>query len=191
MAEAPSGHKKGGKKPRGKKHSTRIDMTPMVDLGFLLVTFFIFTTTLSKPTTMQLLMPADKDPNTKDVKANVKEVLILLLADDNRIFYYKPPEGDGAPDVKTTGYSAKGIRKIILDEKKWVAKNLQPETDKTSGSKVPHKLTIIIKPTEKSTYGNFVDILDEMNINEITKYVTVDPDPKELEMIKTSEANAK
>ena len=188
MAEIAESQHKEGKKVRSKRRSTRIDMTPMVDLGFLLVTFFIFTTTLSKANTMQLLMPPEIDNKINVIPPPVpeKEVLVLLMSKDNRVFWYNPSMDGAAPEIKTIGYGPKGLRKLIQDEKKRVT-----SLSWAPGAKEPRKLTVLIKPASESTYTNFIDILDEMNINGITRYITVDPDPKELEMIKTSEANAK
>src|ERR1700733_5385889 len=106
----------GGKKSPGvkksKKLSTRVDLTPMVDLGFLLITFFMYTTTLAKPKTMEINMPY-KDPNMKiEDQTKVKEstALTVLLSRDHRIYYYKGIGSDSthAPDVQVTSFRSKG-----------------------------------------------------------------------------------
>lgn len=112
---ADSGHKKGPGVKKAKKQSTRIDMTPMVDLGFLLITFFIFTTTLSTPSTMKLTMP--KDDVKKDDLTEVKEsnVLTIMLGKANQVYFY---EGQLLPDgsnFKVSNY--KDIRDEILKKK--------------------------------------------------------------------------
>src|SRR3954469_677874 len=138
---------------KSKKLSTRVDLTPMVDLGFLLITFFIFTTTMSQPTAMQLVMPKDTDNPEEQNKAKESGVLTILLGSDNHVFYY---EGQLTPDAsnwKSTNF--KEIRNIILNKKRST-----PEQD----------FVVILKPGETSNYRNLVDILDEMKINVAKRY---------------------
>ncbi|MGN6247520.1 MAG: ExbD/TolR family protein [Ginsengibacter sp.] len=165
--EVKESKKKGPGVKKGKKHSTRVDLTPMVDLGFLLITFFIFTTTVQQPTSMNLNMPKD----TKDQKdlTKVKESgsLTLLLGKDNVVYYYY---GNDPSTMKTTNY--KDVRDIILKKKKST-----PASD----------LFIIIKPDKDATYKNAVNILDEMDINQIDRYAMVDPTPDEYSKIQQTE----
>src|SRR5665213_1867064 len=156
--KSTGGHKGPGVK-KGKKLSTRVDLTPMCDLGFLLITFFIFTTTLAEPTSMNLAMPKDtKDPNLEN-KVKESGSLTLMLGKGNVIYYYF---GNDPTKMQTTGY--KDVRKVILDKKKNT-----PADD----------LYIIIKPDKDATYKNAVDVLDEMTINDIRRYSMVDPTPDE------------
>jgi biopolymer transport protein ExbD len=185
------GKKKGGVR-RSKKLSTRVDMTPMVDLGFLLITFFIFTTTLSKPKTMELNMPVDeKDIKKEEDKNKIKAstVLTILLSKNNRMYYYKGIGDDkmNPPEVKVSTYnSAKGgdIRKAIIDLKASVA-----ELKLVPGGAITEKddATILIKPDSNSNYQNVVDILDEMSINDIKVYALVDISPVDREFIAITE----
>jgi len=157
---------KGGK-PKAKKHSTKIDMTPMVDLGFLLLTFFVMTTTLAKPQTMEINMPVK--PKTQDEQSQLKasNALTILMGENNKVFWYAGlPDAPEAPGVQLTDYSANGIRKVLL----------QRRSNKD--------LMVLIKPMEKGTYKNMVDILDEMNITGIGKYAIVDVDPRDEELVK-------
>lgn len=170
MEVKDSGKKKGPGVKKGKKLSTRVDLTPMVDLGFLLITFFIFTTTVSQPTSMNLNMPKDtKDPNL-NTKVKESGSLTLMLGKGNVIYYYY---GNDPATMQTTGY--KDVRKIILEKKRTT-----PAED----------LFIIIKPDKDATYKNAVDILDEMDINDIGRYAMVDPTPDEYSKIQQTEAAA-
>lgn len=159
------GHKKGPGVKKGKKLSTRVDLTPMVDLGFLLITFFIFTTTMSQPTAMRLNLPKDTEEKDQN-KVKASGALTLLLAKNDNIFYY---EGELLPDAsnfKSTGF--KEIRDIILVKKK---------------STNPEDFVVVIKPNKESTYKNTVDILDEMTINGVKRYALVDISPVEDQLI--------
>ncbi|MEO7314772.1 MAG: biopolymer transporter ExbD [Ginsengibacter sp.] len=173
MAEMEVKSGGGKKKPgvkKGKKQSTRVDLTPMVDLGFLLITFFIFSTTMNQPTALNLSMP--KDTKNLDEETKVKESgsLTLMLGKGNVIYYYY---GIDPSTMETTTY--KQVRDIILEKKKKT-----PTED----------LFIIIKPDKDATYKNAVDILDEMNINDISRYAMVDPSPQEYDMIQQTEKAA-
>lgn len=168
---------KGGKK-RAKKMSTKIDMTPMVDLAFLLLTFFMLTTTFAKPNVMQLTMPV-KDKNLKDdeqTKIKASQAVTIILAPDNKVFYYfglnEPNDKSVAvPEIKVTDFSANGIRQVLLARQKQ-----QPEP------------IILIEPYsydgKDAKYKNMVDILDEMNITNQKKYALIDISKKDLDLIK-------
>src|SRR6478609_307845 len=139
------GHKKGPGVKKVKKLSTRVDLTPMVDLGFLLITFFVFTTTMSQPTAMNMNEPKDNDPN---IQKNVKQscAMTILLGKSNQVYYYF---GQLEPDKLSEQFKSttfKDIRKVILDKKK-----ATPIDD----------LMYIIKSDSLSTFRNSIDILDE------------------------------
>lgn len=160
------GHGKGDGKVRSKKASTRIDMTPMVDLGFLLITFFILATTLSKPSSMTLNVPdKTKTEETEPIKAS--NVMTIFLGKDNKAHYIFGKAANEDPEVKTVGFGY-DLRKAIQDESR----------------KVPaDKFVVVIKPTKESTYRNMVDILDEMAITKTKRYALVDqltPDEKAI-----------
>lgn len=149
---------KGGKK-RAKKMSVHLDMTPMVDLAFLLLTFFMLTTTFSKPQTMEINMPVKEDNPDNQMPLKASNALTIVLADDDKVFYYFGL-GDPAdnPEVLETDYSANGIRKVLLSPR----------------VKSNDKMTVLIKPMETSRYKNVVDILDELKITETKKFALVD-----------------
>ena len=165
--EVKESSRKGPGVKKSKKHSTRVDLTPMVDLGFLLITFFIFTTTVSQPTAMNLNMPKDTKDEKLDTKVKESGSLTLMLGKQNVIYYYY---GNDPTKMQTTGYKA--VRDIILKKKK---------------STPAEDLFIIIKPDKDATYKNAVDILDEMDINDIGRYAMVDPTPDEYNLILQTE----
>ncbi len=139
------------------KRSTRVDLTPMVDLGFLLITFFVFTTTMSVKTAMNINMPIDKDGIKDDVCESC--VLTVLLEKDNRIIYYKGA-AENNPEIKQTGYAPAEIRKVLMDK--------MYKVEKMRGKK--ESFILIIKPTAASSFKNFVDITDEATICNIKRY---------------------
>ncbi|NHA05369.1 biopolymer transporter ExbD [Mucilaginibacter sp. HC2] len=172
MAELDTsgGGKHKGGKVRSKKQSTRVDLTAMVDLAFLLITFFIMTTTLAKPKAMDLAMP-DKDEKTKDQLAiAASRSLTLLLGSDDKLEWYLGEPGKSAPTIDN--YSKDGLRKTLIEKKKEVL-------EKTGKS-----MFVVIKPSDKSTYKNVVATLDEMNITNIDSYGIVDISPVEIELLK-------
>lgn len=152
---------KGGKggKVRSKKQNSRVDMTPMVDLGFLLITFFMFTTTFSKPNVMDLGLPAKPKENEKpaDTEIKLSNSISLILGKNNRIFWHQEVATTAtAADLKETSFDRDGIRKVVEQAK---ARAVDPT-----------KFTVIIKPTDDAVYKNFVDILDEMAITKNEQY---------------------
>lgn len=180
-----SGGKKKGKKGRKEKKIPRIDMTPLVDLGFLLLTFFILTTTMSTPTTMPVVVPPKIKENQKDQvdppKIQESRLLTILLGKEDRVYYYIGSGQDEKkpPEMQLTGFSksGKGIRQTIIERIKDVRQNpLIAEKDKS--------IMILIKPMDDSKYKNMVDILDEMNILQQKNYALIPPSPVELEMVK-------
>lgn len=148
---------KPGNQRRSDKKSTRVDLTPMVDLGFLLITFFVFTTQLSQPTAMTLRMPYDKVKAADQICSSC--VLTLFLQADNIIQYYEGMPGLN-PVINKTSFDNNGIRNVILQKKKKVQKLNGKSED----------LVLIIKPAAGSTFQNFVDIVDEMTINKVKHY---------------------
>ena len=138
------------------KKSTKVDLTPMVDLGFLLITFFVFTSAMSKPRVMDIVTPIDSNDPTPICESCV---LTVILDKDNKIDYYEGmPENN--PVLKETSFTAEGLRQVLLD-KRAAVKNARGTTD---------DMVLIIKPEKESLYKNFVDILDEVAINGIKHY---------------------
>jgi len=174
MAELDTsgGGKKGGGKVRSKKQSTRVDLTAMVDLAFLLITFFILTTTLQKPKAMDLVMP-DKDEKTKE-QLPVKEstTMTILLGSGNKLAWFVGIPGKTPPTID--GYGKNALRKTLIEQ----AQKIKATTGED--------MMVIVKPSDKSTYNNMVTVMDELNITGNTKRAIVDILPVEVNLLKTS-----
>jgi biopolymer transport protein ExbD len=172
MAELNTGDgggKKGSGKVRSKKSNAKVDLTAMVDLAFLLITFFMLTTSLSKPQSMDLGLPdKEKDPLKKDIdiKVDQRRTMTIIMGKDNKIKWFhgllEAPEPNGKPT--DAQYGRNGLRKEIL---KRVISVPQVTGDKDKG------LIVIIKPSKKSNYRNLVDVLDEMAICKVPTYAIV------------------
>ena len=161
------GHKKGPGVKKAKKLSTRVDLTPMVDLGFLLITFFIFTTTMSQPTAMKLFLPKDTDKPDEQNKLKESAALTVMPGKQNKVYYY---EGLDPTKIQTSNFKA--IRDVILDKKR--------RTDAKD-------FMVILKPTQDATYKNTVDLLDEMTIDGIKRYALVDITLDEYKIVTLTE----
>ena len=162
---------------RNKKQLLRIDMTPMVDLGFLLITFFVFTTTISTPKATDLFMPKD---DTNDPQPLPKSLALSLLLDDNdKVYYYHGDFNDAlqANEIFETNYSTyTGMGKIIRQKQK----------DIDAGGKFAEGrkgLMLLIKPSSKSVYKNVIDAMDEAAINDVKKYAIVELTEGELNFL--------
>lgn len=205
-----SGGKKGGKKKGHlKKHSTRIDMTPMVDLACLLLTFFMLTTAFSKPKVMEITMPEKSDPKDKKEapRINAERTFNILIAADDRLYWYignADPKKPPLPVLNKTDYSKDGIRKILLEKNNEVFKKIYDLKEQIiKGTIVMADSTfarksrqfkkedkkgpiVLIKADEGAKYKNLVDIIDEMAITSIASYAVVDISPVEKDLLKTA-----
>jgi len=167
MAEldTSSGGGKGGK-VRSKKQSTRVDLTAMVDLAFLLITFFMLTTSLSKPLAMDIAKPDKDEVLDKRLEIRASQTMTILLGKNNKVAWYMgvpnpntPPTIEGFADVRTS----------LLANKKKVKETMGKD------------IIIVVKPTDASSYKNFVDIMDELNITKTNiNAPAIDDDPKHL-----------
>jgi biopolymer transport protein ExbD len=191
------GHKKGPGVKKAKRLSTRVDMTPMVDLGFLLITFFIFTTTMSSPKALNLNMPKDTKNEEELNKAKESGALTIMLGKDNAVYYY---EGQLLPDgsnFKSASFTT--IRDEIINKKKEVIKNhvhdancpkIWAENKGDKNSCLDRDFVVVIKPDQDATYKNTVDILDEMTINGVKRYAMIDITPQEYQVVQATEKNS-
>jgi biopolymer transport protein ExbD len=176
------GGKKGGK-VRSKKQNSKVDLTAMVDLAFLLITFFMLTTTLSKPQSMDLTLPdKEKDPTAKnDIKVDENRTITLLLGENGKLVRYMGMLEKPLVAPKDFSYGKEGIRKDLLSRME------QVKQYSTAKGKPKDGMIVIIKPSKKSTYRNLVDILDEMaivGVNKTGSYAIVNEfTPEEVKLL--------
>ncbi|WP_259068404.1 ExbD/TolR family protein [Mucilaginibacter sp. X4EP1] len=174
MAELDTsgGGKHKGGKVRSKKASTRVDLTAMVDLAFLLITFFMLTTTLSKKKAMDLAMP-DNSVKTSQLPVAATRSMTVLLGGNNKIEWYVGEPGKSAPTVDN--YGKDGLRKALIENGKKVAEtHAAPD----------NFMIVLIKPSDKSTYENLVTALDEMSITGVQSYAIVKITQPEIDELK-------
>lgn len=163
---------------RMKRHSVKTDMTPMVDLGFLLITFFVMTIKMSEPVVDRLNMPKDGPP----MPVKMSNALTVLLDKENTIYYY---HGDletalAKNEIKKTSFDARnGIGKVIR-EKQQTLDHLRRSDSTLEGRK---GLMLLIKASSQASYSNIIDLLDETTINNVGKYALLKLDKKELDHI--------
>lgn len=188
-------------KKRAKKHGAHIDMTPMVDLGFLLLTFFVLTSQFSKPKTMEITMPVIPKDTTKQMKIEDQTALTLLLTEKTeKLYYYYGKFKPDASIIKTTNYSKDGIRKLLRERNKDVIDQVQQLKDQLMKRQIAdttykrkameargnkEATFVIIKADDKAKYKNVIDVFDELNINDVDKKALVNISPAEKEMLKT------
>lgn len=200
-----SNHKKVAGVKKAKRLSTRVDMTPMVDLGFLLITFFIFTTSMTTPSTMSLNMPKTKDVDSMDVKAS--DALTLMIGRETKekreVYYYMGKLEPNGSNFKTATF--KDIRQIIINKRKEVINRFEEDpTDSTCARAKQYakisgdpewqnacrnkKFVVVIKPSNEASYSSIIDLLDEMAINGVKSFAIINLLPQEKELLEKSEA---
>ncbi|MEO7265072.1 MAG: biopolymer transporter ExbD [Ferruginibacter sp.] len=168
MAEINNNQKKiiGSKKIN--KTNTTVDLTPMVDLGFLLITFFIFTTSMMEPKVLDMMEPDDKAPLKDPLCQSC--VLTIILADSNAIFYYQGNET--LREMKLTDFSVVGIRKILMEKK-----------IKVMAARGKNEFSVIVKPTERSRLQNLVNIQDEATLVAVARFYLAEPTVEEISAV--------
>jgi biopolymer transport protein ExbD len=183
-------------------------MTPMVDLAFLLLTFFVLTSTFAKPKTLEINYPADKPPEVEDQLVN-NALTFIMTKDDGLYYYYGAFIADGMPNPKgkplttltKTDFSSKGLHELLLkyNEKTGNAiKALETQLIKKEIADTTYKrlvnkekgdakaLTVLVKADDQAVYKNIIDVIDELNICNIGKYAVVDLGGKENELLKAT-----
>jgi len=202
--------KKGGKK-RPKRGIPTVDMTPMVDLGFLLLTFFVMTSTFSKPKIMSLAYPPKEDNKEADTDRPKVNNAITFLLSENRIFYYEnqfyPKDNkDGNPptQLQETHFGADGVRKLLTDKNRYVLEQkagldkqlYSKEIADTTYSRMlkehkgaPQALKVLVKTDDRAKCRNFIDMIDELRIAEIGAFLPSDITGSELELVREKTEN--
>lgn len=173
MAEldtSSSGGKHKGGKVRSKKASTRVDLTAMVDLAFLLITFFMLTTTLSKPKAMDMVMPDNTQPQ-EQMAVPASRTMTILLGSKNKLEWYIGEPGKTPPIVDNFGKD--GLRKALMEN-----------SEKIKASHGGQPMIVLVKPSDKSNYDNFVNALDELNITGIEQHAVVKITQPEIDELK-------
>lgn len=205
IAEGGGGDHGKGKK-RAKKSSTRVDMTPMVDLAFLLLTFFVMTSTFSKPKVMSLVYPAKPKPEDVNIKPQPMNNGITFLLSEDKVYYYKGqyyPVGnkDGKPatQLEETNFGPDGVRKMLADlnssvlngkvllDEKLAKEEIDEEEYKKKLAELKKKdeaLKVLVKTDDKATCRNFIDLIDELKIAQIGMIAPLDIMPSELELVR-------
>jgi biopolymer transport protein ExbD len=171
MAELNSPPEKSGNKIRSKRTALRVDLTAMVDLAFLLITFFIMTTTLTKPKAMDVTMPVGYSEPVPQSRT-----MTICLGKNNQAMYYLGTAEKPLIAATLTNYSNSGLRKAILNTRRYV----QQTTGKS--------MIVVIKPAEHSIYENLVNTLDEMTITGVQQYAIADIAPKDISLLKDRQA---
>jgi biopolymer transport protein ExbD len=167
MAELNSSSEKSGGKQVSRKMPVRVDLTAMVDLAFLLITFFMLTTTLAKPRSMPIVMPVDGPPG----HVEASRTLTLCLGKNNQVLWYMGMADHPLTTPALIGYG-KNIRNMILDNGKKVFA--------ASGK----EMIVLVKPAEHSVYANLVDTIDELSIARVSTYAISNISPRDIELLK-------
>jgi len=171
MAEIQQKADSGGKK-RAKRQSTKIDMTPLVDLAALLITFFMLTTTFNKPQTMEINMPVKPENEEEQIALKASNAMTIILGEKDKLYYYFGLAEDN-PEVIESSYAANGIRKVLTS----------PQV------KSNDKMTVMVKPMEGSRYKNMVDILDELKITDTKKFAMVEISDADKKLVQEQMGN--
>ena len=186
-----------------KKADTRVNFTPLVDMIMLLLTFFMLATTLSKPQTMEISMPA-KDKVTVEEQNEVKasEAFTIYLGAEHKVYYYEGLPNIEEPDyLKETDFSANGLRSILIEKNRNIVQQVRELENRKSLLQISKEEynkqlsnlknskgspVVIIKPLESSTYSDMIAALDEMLITSIGKYAIVDINDDDKTMLRNS-----
>jgi biopolymer transport protein ExbD len=163
MATSPTSAFKASTRLRTRRQRLHLDMTPMVGLAFLLLTFFLLHAGAAKPRVLLMTMPVeDKAADSYGVgSCYFIETVTIILGGNHQLHYYFGlnnllDPSIATPELRTTDFSASGIRQMLLTRRRQ-----QPEP------------VILIKPAPGATYKDMVDILDEINITAQKKYALV------------------
>ena len=178
-------------------------MTPMVDLAFLLLTFFVMTSTFNKAKTMEINFPAE--PKTDEERQKVNNALTFIMSKDNSIYYYygeffpaNNKDGKPATELTKTDFSKDGLHKLLLDKNRATVEEINKLTEQLKTRAIADStykrlainakgnksaLTVLIKADDKAVYKNVIDLIDELNVCQVGKYAVVDMMPAEFDLV--------
>lgn len=175
MAELNNNVERGSGRVKRSRHSARVDMTPMVDLMFLLITFFMLTTTLAKPVAMDVAMP---DTGGGVFEVSDERTVTLCLGKDDKLEWHRGTIENPIVSPSVITIASNKIREVLLKQSQ--------EVVKTTGD-IKKGLIVLIKPSDKSNYKNLVDVIDELTITNVSTYSIVDISSKDLAVMKENE----
>jgi biopolymer transport protein ExbD len=163
-------------KIRARKQLISLDLTAMVDLGFLLITFFMLQTMLTKPKAMELnTFDAYKIRDEQPPLCGGLITLSILLGEKDKIYTYVSVD---SPQIQIADFSKTGIRAVILAR--------QAEVEAQWGNK--ELLRLLIRAMPNARYKNLIDILDEIAITGVRNYAIVDIDCNDKAIMKATGA---
>ncbi len=145
MADVQTAEPRGKKKGKHKKKrrlGVRIDMTPMVDVAFLLLTFFMLTTTYSRPQAMEINIP----PGDSKVEVAASNLMTMRVLPDGSIYW-----NIGTEDPKKVEWN--DLRNLVIQD-----------------NKANSRLITLIKVDRKAKYQDMINIIDELNIDNVTRF---------------------
>ncbi|WP_033563829.1 ExbD/TolR family protein [Sphingobacterium sp. SYP-B4668] len=175
MAELNNAQKQTGKKGRRgirNNGTPKVDLTAMVDLAFLLITFFMLTTSLNTPNSLAVAMPDKTSPISKPILLSEDRTINLLLGGNNEITYYKGAESDPKETPRKVSFGKFGLRELLMNSKTTISKS-------TNGQ----EMIVLIKPSDESVTKNLVDVLDEVQKADVKRFMITKISQVEREML--------
>jgi biopolymer transport protein ExbD len=169
MAELNTSEQAGGRFKR-RPAPPRVDLTAMVDLAFLLITFFMLTTTLAKKRAQPVAMP-DQSTNI-DLPVPQSRTMTVCLGAGNKAVYFMGMAESPLTKPVVVSYTKDGLRKVLTEKSREIA------------VKTGKDLIVLLKPSDHSVYGNLINAIDELNITKINRYAIEDIGPKEIDLLK-------
>ena len=175
MAELNSSPAKAGGRSGRNRIAARVDLTAMVDLAFLLITFFMLTTTLQKNEAMAVVMP-DKTPDTNEPGVPASRTMTVCLGKNNQVLWYMGMADAPLSEPAVVNYNKTGLREALINKRN----QIKTQTGKD--------VIVLVKPSNHSIYDNLVSTLDELNISKVDRYAIVDISPKDVDLLKKYKA---
>ena len=176
MAELNSSPAKAGGRSTRNRIAARVDLTAMVDLAFLLITFFMLTTTLQKQEAMAVAMPDKTHSPVNDPGVPASRTMTLCLGKNNQVLWYIGMADAPLSKPEIISYNKNGLREALINKRN----QIKAQTGKD--------VIVLVKPSDHSVYDNLVTTLDELNIAKVDRYAIVDIAPKDVDLLKKYKA---